>query len=296
MKVASSRGSLVSENLNLLDVIYLLWRARITVALIVVIFVLAAVTYVSVVPETYTSRIVLVPVDRGADPAGTLSRLGGLASIAGLAIPGQSSVQEPMAVLGSRDLLREFIETNGLLPVLFSEKWDSAAAKWKDSGSKEPPDIRDAVSLFDRKVRTVVDDKKTGLVTLSIRWKDSTLVRDWAEGLVRLANSRIREGSLRQAEENVKYLSSVIATSSIPAVQQAIGRILESELQKELLARGNEEFAFRVVDPPEVPKRPVGPRKMLLGAVSLILGLAAALVFVVLRDAVVPRWRAARDR
>lgn len=47
--------------------------------------------------------------------------------------------------------------------------------------------------------------------------------------------------------------------TNLVALQQAIGRLLENELQKLVLARGNEEFAFRVIDTAVAPRKK--PRK-----------------------------------
>jgi len=193
-----------------------------------------------------------------------LGQLGGLASLAGInlgAAGGDS--QMPLAVLKSREFAREFIESNNLIPVLLAHKMDS----------RSKPDIRDAVEYFDEEVRAVGQETKTGLITLSITWKDAALSAAWANELAQRANRRLRDQALAESERNVKYLQAQIASTSITSMQQSIGKVLESEMQKMMLARGNDEYAFKVVDKAFEPKKPAVPNKTVIIVASVLLGL-----------------------
>jgi len=66
-------------------------------------------------------------------------------------------------------------------------------------------------------------------------------------------------------------------------MQQTIGRLLETEMQKLMLARGNEQFAFRIIDSAEVPKRRVRPQRTLIVLVGGILGAMLSLIVVFVR-------------
>jgi LPS O-antigen subunit length determinant protein (WzzB/FepE family) len=89
--------------------------------------------------------------------------------------------------------------------------------------------------------------------------------------VVRL-NERLRERALREAETNVAFLRAELAQTSVVTLQQSIGRLLESELQKLMLARGNEEFAFRVIDAASPPKQRVRPKRAQIAILGTILG------------------------
>ena len=49
--------------------------------------------------------------------------------------------------------------------------------------------------------------------------------------------------------------------TNVVSLQQSIGRVLESEMQRLMLARGNEEFSFRIIDPAKPPKLPSEPKR-----------------------------------
>jgi LPS O-antigen subunit length determinant protein (WzzB/FepE family) len=141
------------------------------------------------------------------------------------------------------------------------------------------------VKYFDENIRSVREDALTGLITLVIEWEDPEVASEWANLLVERLNDRMRQRALIDAESSVAYLESELNRTSLVTLQQSIGRLLESEVQKLMLARGNEEFAFRVIDPAEPPKRRVWPKRTLIVLLSTFVGGVFAITVVLLRNA-----------
>ncbi len=262
------------------EILALVWRARWFVVATAAMFLAVGTLYVLLATPLYRAETTLVRKE-GRSGAGALAQFGGLASLAGINMGGEQLT--PVAVLRSRGLSRDFIEQQGLLPVLFSDKWDASTKGWRSGEVDKHPDIRDAVDKFASDVRSVVDDKKTGLVTVSITWSDPDAAASWANDLVRMVNDRMRQEALTDTERNIRFLRTEVAATNIPSLQQSVGRVLEAEMQKLMLARGGEEFAFRVVDKAESPKKPVSPRTGVILVGSLILGLLTSFVLIVLR-------------
>jgi uncharacterized protein involved in exopolysaccharide biosynthesis len=145
------------------------------------------------------------------------------------------------------------------------------------------------VKAFNTNIRSVTEDKKTGLVTLSIRWKDPETAANWANLLVERLNDRLRNQALAESERNVAYLQREIAASSVVSLQQSMGRVLEGEMQKLMLARGNEEFAFKVIDRAVPPKQRDAPKRTLIVLVSLLAGGFLGILAVFVRKAIANR-------
>ncbi len=247
---------------------------------IVIGFLLIGFSYALLAREWYRAEAVVVSVDARTLP-GALSQFSGLASLAGVNLPSGGSL-EPLAVLKSRSLIWQFVEKNNLLPLLFADKWDSGKKVWLTT-REDTPDLRDAVDLFETKVLAVSDDKKSGTVTIQISWTDPALSADWANGLISLVNERMRAQALRDAERNVAYLQKEIAITTIPSLQQSLGRVLEGEMQKLMLARGNVQFSFKVVDRAVPPKRPFHPKRLLIFLGSGVFGVLFAVFAVLFR-------------
>ena len=249
-----------------------IWSGRWLIIAITSLFAVGGVTYALVAQEWYRAEVVLAPADKKGGMSGALSQLSGLASLAGVSVGGGEGSQ-PLAVLKSKDFARKFITDMKLMPVLL-----------KDQKDDKPADIRDALRIFEM-VRSVSDDKKTGLVTLSVRWKDADTAALWANELARRVNARLRAEALQEAERNVAYLQKEMAATSVVSLQQSMGRVLEGEMQKLMLARGNEQFAFKVIDRATPPKQRDAPKRALIAIVATLAGGFLGILAVFLRQA-----------
>jgi uncharacterized protein involved in exopolysaccharide biosynthesis len=250
-----------------------IWSGRWLIIAITSLFAVGGVTSALLAQEWYRAEVVLAPADKKGGMSGALSQLSGLASLAGVSVGGGEG-SPPLAVLKSKDFAREFITDMKLMPILF-----------KDAEiSKEQPDIRDAIRVFEV-IRTVTDDKKSGLVTLSVRWKDPDTAALWANELARRVNARLRAEALQEAERNVAYLQKEMAATSVVSLQQSMGRVLEGEMQKLMLARGNEQFAFKVIDRATPPKFRESPKRAQMSIVATLVGGVFGLLAVFLRQA-----------
>lgn len=265
----------------------ILWRERWLIVGITAVFALGSAVYASFLPPKYVASVLLAPVREEA-LSGLATQLGGLAGLAGITRLGRDST-EAVAVLRSRDFARAFIEEQGLLPLLYPDLWDAAAARWT---VEEPPTLSDAAGLFVGVVREVEEDSTTRLVTLSIEWGDPELAAAWANLLAVKLNDHMRQRALVVAENNLQYLRHEFENTSLVALQQSISGLLESEMQKLMVARGNSEYAFRIIDRAEVPTGKSKPRTTLIVAVATMFGGMLSVFLVLLRDMIRNRARA----
>lgn len=255
-----------------------LWSGRWLVVTLASLFAFGGVTYGLLAQEWYQADVTLAPANKKSGSSGALAQFGGLASLAGISLPGAGE-GEPVAVLKSKDFARAFITDLELTRLLLEDV----------NSDEEKPDIRDAVKVFDTKIRTVTEDKKAGLVTLSVRWKDPDTAANWANILVKRLNDRLRTQAQQEAERNVAYLQREIASTSVVSLQQSMGRVLEGEMQKLMLARGNEEFAFKVIDRATPPKQRQSPKRSLIALVSMFIGGFLGVLLIFLRKAIASR-------
>jgi uncharacterized protein involved in exopolysaccharide biosynthesis len=256
------------------------WSGRWLIIAITSLFAVGGVTYSLAAQKWYSAEVVMMPADKKALP-GALGQLGGLASLAGVNI-GVGGNQEPIAVLKSKGFARDFIADLGLTPLLL--------ANLKSEDGKL--DIRDAVRVLE-KLRTISDDKKTGITTLRIRWKDPETAANWANLMAQRLNARLRAKALAESQRNVDFLQKEMAETSVVSLQQSMGRVLEGEMQKLMLARGNEEFAFKVIDPATPPKLRDSPKRAVISMVATLAGGFLGLLAVFLRKAIRERRRPA---
>jgi uncharacterized protein involved in exopolysaccharide biosynthesis len=258
------------------------WQGRWTVLLTTFGFAAAMAIYTLLATPWYRAQVSLLPVEN-KDTAGLMSQIGqlsGLASLAGINLGGNDKA-EPFAVLQSHDFARAFIEKEKLLTVLLADKWDATSGRWRTT-TADTPDIRDAVEYFEKHVRRVGEDRKTGLIILTVDWTDPTLAAAWANAMALQINAQMREVAIEHAQTSIAYLRSELAATNQVSLQQAISRLLESQMQRLMVARGNEEYAFRVVDRAHVPKKRFMPQRVLMTLAAAIVGAFLSSAFLAL--------------
>jgi len=253
------------------DLVFLLWHEKIIVATFVAVASLLGVAYALLATPVYRAEVVMTPAGQRSQ-AGNLGQLGSLAALAGVNI-GSVSSTTPLAVLRSREFAHDFIRDLKLERVLVDDFDDPA----KDR------DIRDAERVFLQKVRVVSDDKKAATVTLAMQWEDPVVAARWANLYVDRLNAKMRDQALAEAERNVTFLRKEIGNTDIVSMQQAVGRILETEMQRFMLAKGQIEFAYKVVDRAAPPKLRQWPRRTLVVILAALVGGALATVYLVFR-------------
>lgn len=258
------------DGISLRQVLEILWSGKAVIIATTVLFAIGSVAYALLAKEIYRAEVLLVPAEQQSAPM-IGGQLGGLAALAGVNMTESSGV-EALAVLRSRQFARDFIEQFNLMPVIFEDEWDVENERWLTDDPAEMPDLRDGVKFFHEEILQVSEERGTGLVTLGVEWTDPEIAAEWASVLVRRLNGRLREGALREAETNVAYLESEMTNTTLFTLQESIGRLLESELQKLMLAKGNEEFAFKIVDPAVAPKERVRPKRALVAVIGTLLG------------------------
>lgn len=237
--------------------------------------------------NVYRSEALIAPVTQGAagNAAALRNQFGGLAALAGIDLGGGGGRKEEfLATLSSAGFARDYILAENLMPVLFSEKWDADAGKWREG--REPPTIEDGVKLMMTDVRTVSEDRRTGLVRVRVDWYEPETAARWANGLVALANARLRDQAIRSSALSIEYLNKELEKTSVVGLQQAIYRLIESQVNNSMFATVQPEYAFKVIDPavPSDPRRKVAPHRTLIALGGGLLGGVLALGWVLWRQ------------
>lgn len=280
---------------SLNDILSLLWLRRWLVLSITATLTIGAALTACLLPKKYEATVVVSPVSdeisagRLGGLSSLMSQFGGLASLAGVSAPGNSMRAESIATIQSVSLTERFVQDNDLLPVLFARKWDATKKRWKTSDPRKVPTLWKANELFRKQLRSVVENKKSGLVYLTITWTDPSLAAQWANNLVNMTNEYLRSKAIQESERNIEYLSEQATNSKIIEVQKAIYSIMESELRKAMLAKGSEEYALRVIDRAVAPEKSSSPRLGLWIGAGFFGGFLSSILLVMTRRALIAR-------
>jgi uncharacterized protein involved in exopolysaccharide biosynthesis len=169
--------------------------------------------------------------------------------------------------------------------VLFSSKWDAVNKKWKDTNPSKVPTLWQGNQYFKKSVRNVTTDAKSGLVTVTIKWKDANVAAKWANDLIRMTNAYLRAKAIHESDVNMAYLNDQALKTDIVTVRQGIYSMLEDEINKAMMAKGTEEFALKVIDPAVAPEKPSSPKPVTWTLTGLFLGIFLSSIFLLSRHA-----------
>jgi uncharacterized protein involved in exopolysaccharide biosynthesis len=274
------------NDLSLLAMLQFVGRNYLVLAVYVIIFTVASVVLAFTLTPMYRSEVVVSPAD-GTSGLGELSgQLGGLASLAGINLGGGGGKKsdEALEFLRSRSFTVQFIRRHALMPILFAKKWDPARNQWRDA--RDAPTSAEGVAKFSKKVRQIAEDKRTGIVTVSIIWSDRAAAADWANWLIAEADQALRERAIAEQSRSLEYLKSEAAQTSTVEIGTAISKLTETELKNSMVARTRDAYAFKVIDPAVVsdPKDRDSPNKPLIVFLGASLGFAVGIIAAAVRQ------------
>lgn len=296
--------------IDLGELVGVLWRGRWWIVLAGVLAGVIGIVVAFSLGNQYKASTVLAPAGEDAKgAAGALaSQFGGLASLAGINLPGGGGgPKTSLAVLQSAEFIAQFIEEQGIKPALYPQLWDAQRQQWKPRNAPgflrqltlswvddpvqqararrkttEPGDLA-AAEMFKLGVLSVSEEKKTGLVTVAISWRDPNQAVAWAEGLVRQLNRRMQREAMAEADRSLAYLQAELAKTQEVPVREAIYKLVESTQKSRMIASVTNEVAFKVLDPASAPELPVSPKRPLIIVLAGMLGGMFAVVALLIR-------------
>ncbi len=206
--------------------LYELWltlkkRKKIIVGLFIFSVVAAAVISFIMTP-VYRSTASVIPVSGSQSP---LSSLAGLAAMAGISIGQSDESQKVMAVLKSRTIKENVIKRLNLINVILDEI----------------PEDRDPMNVAIEKLDDMVsisDDKKTGVISISVDFKDPQMAAKIADTYVDELQKILNEKALTVAKLNRIFLEKQLLEE-------------EEKLKKYQLELAKFQRSTKLIDPKE---------------------------------------------
>jgi uncharacterized protein involved in exopolysaccharide biosynthesis len=265
------------DGIDLFALFRILWRYRYAIILATVTGGVTSIALALLATPYYQAEVVVTEV-RSEDMTSTasiLSQFSGIASLAGLTLPSGGGTQDAQPTLRSRRLVQDFVERHELLDELSPE--GRQVTLWN------------AVSRFKESVLSIREDARRGTMTVVVEWTDPETAARWANDFVALANQKLRERALSEAQRNVAYLNEQIALTNVVELQRVMYALIESETKKLMLANARAEYAFAVVDPAVAPEIRSRPRRTLMAMVGTALGLFVGLAVAFSLDLVARR-------
>ena len=282
----------VDDEIDLRELFAVLWAGRIKIIAITAIFAVASVIYALTVPNQYKATILLSPSQSSnSGISGALGQLGGLASLAGVSIGGGESNESQLAqeIMKSWGFIEGFISDNDLaVEVYAAEGWDKGSNKLQlnqdvydtetnawlvedDFGQQGPPRSWKLYKSFSERL-TVSEDKKSGLISVSIEYYSPQMAKQWLDLYISSINKHMQERQMIKVASNIEFLEAQIEKTAITGMREVFYTIIEEQIKSKMLAEASPNYAFEAVSPSMVPAEKSQPKRALICILGVLLG------------------------
>ena len=281
------------DEIDLRELFGVLWAGKIKIVAITAVFAIASVIYALSVPNQYKATALLSPAQSsGGGLSGALGQLGGLASLAGVSVGGgqNSEAQVAQEIMKSWSFIEGFIDSNDLAVEIFAadgwskgsneleindDLYDLSKNEWliedNDTGELRPPTSWKLFETFSEKL-AVSEDKKSGLVSVSIEYYSPQIAKQWLDMYVAAINAHMQQRQVAKVTTNIEYLQAQIEKTSIAAMQEVFYTIIEEQIKNKMLAEASPNYAFVTVSPSMVPEEKSQPKRALICILGTLLG------------------------
>ena len=285
------------DGVDLKELFFALWDKKILIISITTIAAIISIFIALQLPNIYSSKALLSP---SGEKDGLSSALGGfsnLAGIAGIALPGESGdpSQEAMARIRSLDFFTDhFLPNIKLENLLAVKKWqpstneiiynnkvfDNLNNKWVRQVSYPKttiPSNQEAYKVY-KDIISITEDRKTKFVVISVEHKSPYIAKKWIDIIINNINESMRETDKKLATKSIDFLNQSSAQTNLIEIKEGISEILESQIQKLMLASANEFYVYKIIDSPIVPELKSKPNRALICIVGAFIGALLSII------------------
>lgn len=230
-------------------------------------------------PNYYRASAIISPTGDEKKPLGAL---GALAAV-GLDLGGPAKIEDLESLFRSHDLTALVFSRHNIWSEVLGDRYDPHTQRIRSgifdrlsrTAESGPPNDWDAIRCAEKYLGTLAS-KKAGTLTISFESFSATGATQIIDYYLDEAKNHLQDDALKRAQRNKKFLENQIAITTDALARDRLFVLLGQEIEKEMMARNREEFAFRIIDSPRVPDRKAGPKRLLIALAAAIGALLAS--------------------
>lgn len=302
--VNQNSESVMDDEIDLKELFAALWDGKVIISAIAGIAATISVILSLSMPNIYTATALLAPAESsGSGLSGLMKQYGGLASLAGVALPGGeegSRAQLGIELMKSRAFIGDFVERHDILPELMAvESWEQTSgevifdARVYDTATKTwvrhvnpprlpQPSAQEAHKAFSE-ILGISQDKQTGYVSVSLEHQSPVLAAQWVSWLVKDVNDAVKAQDVDEAINSIDYLKQQVSKTSLADLQGMFYELIQSQTETVMLAQVRPEYVFKTIDPAVVPEEKSKPSRALICVLGTLLGGMLGIAIVLIR-------------
>ena len=280
------------DEIDLRELFHVLWDKIFYLGAITSIFTLISIIYALILPNIYQSKAVMLPMEDNQGMSGMLGQYSGMASLAGISLPSESSskAQEAIARIQSFEFFsNDFLPRIKLENLMAVKKWNQASntltydesafnsgsGQWVKKVSPLKSNIPSSQQAYEKyqAIMSVSEDKKTSFVTLSVTHKSPVIAQQWVEIIMEQIDQVMRDQDRQTALQSIAYLNGLTPTVNYEDIKKALSSLQQEQMKRLMMVEANKNYIFKVLDSPIVPEERVKPMRSIIVIMGSMLGM-----------------------
>ena len=230
-------------------------------------------------------------VEQSSGMSGMVGQYSGMARLAGISLESKSGSKDQEAIARIKSF--EFF-SNNFLPniklenLMAVKKWtqasntlsydasdfNSESRQWVRKAKPPRSNIPTSQEAYEEfmEIMSVNKDKKTLLVTLSVEHKSPFIAQQWVEIMINQIDQVMRDQDRQTATKSIEYLNSLAPTVNYEEIKKALSALQQEQMKRLMMVEANDNYIFKVLDPPIVPEVKSRPKRSLVVIWGTILG------------------------
>jgi hypothetical protein len=265
---------------------------------------ITGIIYLHVVTYRYSVTLELVPVQGGggANVSSMLGGLSGLANLAGVSLPTDSSAQQRelyVAQLTSPYVANDLLANRNIALRIFSDRWDNDAGRWKTEAgfiskianivrmtlgapqkAPRPPTTADMQQVLQEEVN-IVNPRGGALITVTYANADPEFAKYFLLQLHQSADNRMRRAMVERSTKYIEFVNNELKTVTATEQRQALIQTLSEQQRYRMFAGANTAYVVDIFSPPVAANDAMTP-KPIPTMLTMVFGGAVVGIFLIL--------------
>lgn len=290
------------EEINISELVAHIWASKGLIIFITMLFAAGSVIYALNTPDKFTSTALLQVQSGTKSSNNNLSQLGGIASLAGISISSGNSNKSYYAVetLKSRDFLKHINSFEEVSPNLIAavgydfsknqtvfddSQYDAKIKKWIRPETKERKTIPSYLEVHENymKLINITIDKKSGYLKIRFEHYSPEFSFSFINLLINELNLVARQKDINESEMAIEYLLNQLETVDASNVKNSIGQLIDSQIERLMLANVREDYLVSTIDAPFIPEENSYPSRPMIAILGTLMGGILVLFYVMTR-------------
>lgn len=286
------------EEIDIIELLDAIWDDKTRIIKITLLISAISLIIAFTLPTYFTSSSLLKPNNQSESMSSVLDSYSALAGMAGVSIPGDKNKKSDEAIerLQSFDFFRKYFLPNIKLENLLAvSKWehknneiiykkklfDHVEREWVRTVKYPKTVIPSELEAYEQyaEILTIKEDSTNGFITISIKHRSPIITQKWLNLIIKNINESMREVDKKVASRAIEFLNSQYKYNKKSEIQDAISRILLTQMQTLMMSSISEDYVFAVIDAPILPEIKSSPSRILISFFGFLFGFVFSLFF-----------------